>query len=368
MIFMKRIRIRDFELGLHFRNGKFLGLLEPGRHTVFDPTGDVRVDVVDVRTVRLVHEEIEQIARSDAVRDRAVVVDLKDHDRGLVWVDGRFSEILPKGVNVLWRVRHDVRVEIVDAREVRFRHDELSAVINVPESRSRLEVCYVYRHHVGVLFVDGQFVELLPAGRYAFWRGGPTARIACVDMRQSSIDINGQEIMTSDKVTLRLNALVTYKVANALRSVEVSADPEQELYRAAQLALREAVGRQTLDAFLTAKEAVSKQVVDVVRPRAEELGLAIVAAGIRDVILPGEMKELMNRVTEAKKAAEANLIARREETAAMRSQANTARLLADNPTLMRLKELEVLESISAAGGLKVMLGEKGLTERVINLL
>jgi regulator of protease activity HflC (stomatin/prohibitin superfamily) len=100
------------------------------------------------------------------------------------------------------------------------------------------------------------------------------------------------------------------------------------------------------------------------------LGLELATVGIRDVILPGEMKDLMNKVTEAKKAAEANLIVRREETAAMRSQANTARLLADNPTLMRLRELEVLEKIASAGKLNIVLGEgdKGLSERVVNLL
>ncbi len=84
------------------------------------------------------------------------------------------------------------------------------------------------------------------------------------------------------------------------------------------------------------------------------------------MILPGDMKDLMNRVTEAKKAAEANLIARREETAAMRSQANTAKILQDNPTLMRL--LEVLEKVAAGGKLQVVLGERGLAERVVNLL
>ena len=81
------------------------------------------------------------------------------------------------------------------------------------------------------------------------------------------------------------------------------------------------------------------------------------------------MKDLMNKVTEAtKKAAEAKLIARREETAAMRSQANTAKLLADNPTLMRLRELEVLEKVATDGKLNVVLGEKGLLVRVVNLL
>jgi regulator of protease activity HflC (stomatin/prohibitin superfamily) len=94
----------------------------------------------------------------------------------------------------------------------------------------------------------------------------------------------------------------------------------------------------------------------------------LIAVGIRDVILPGDMKELMNRVTEAKKAAEANLIARREETAAIRSQANTAKLLADNPTLMRLCELETMEKIAAHNKLNIVLGDKNLREQILNVL
>ncbi len=86
------------------------------------------------------------------------------------------------------------------------------------------------------------------------------------------------------------------------------------------------------------------------------------------MILPGEMKELMNRVIEARKAAEAAVITRREETAAMRSQANTAKLLEQNATLMRLRELEVLEKIASTSNLSVVLGEKGLADRVVNLI
>ena len=81
------------------------------------------------------------------------------------------------------------------------------------------------------------------------------------------------------------------------------------------------VGARELDAFLADKDAVAQELEEAVRRRAGELGLEVVSVGIRDVILPGDMKDLMNKVTEAKKAAEANLISRREETAAMRSQA-----------------------------------------------
>ncbi|MEQ9379291.1 MAG: slipin family protein, partial [Pirellulales bacterium] len=194
------------------------------------------------------------------------------------------------------------------------------------------------------------------------------SKVVEVDIREQALDVAGQEIMTADKVTLRMNALVTYRVVDARKAVMVSEGATQSLYREAQLALRGVVGTRDLDTFLTDKDAVRGEFEDQVRQRAGELGLEVVSVGVRDVILPGDMKELMNKVTEAKKAAEANLISRREETAAMRSQAITARLLADNPTLMRLRELEVLEKVASTGKLNVVLGEKGLADRVVNLL
>ena len=128
------------------------------------------------------------------------------------------------------------------------------------------------------------------------------------------------------------------------------------------------MGSRELDALLADKEAVAIEAASLLSPRAEGLGLVVSALGIRDLILPGDMKDLMNKVTEARKAAEANLITRREETAALRSQANTAKLLAENPTLMRMRELEVLEKVVASGKLSVVLGEKGLADRVVNLI
>ena len=102
--------------------------------------------------------------------------------------------------------------------------------------------------------------------------------------------------------------------------------------------------------------------------KAPEFGLEVRSLGIRDIILPGEMKELMNKVTEARKAAEAGLITRREETAAARMQANTAKILESNPVLMKLRELEVLEKVAEKSNLTVVLGDGGLKDRVTKLL
>ena len=146
------------------------------------------------------------------------------------------------------------------------------------------------------------------------------------------------------------------------------ADVDAWLYRLVQFAIREAVADRTLDEVLSAKNTLDAELRAYVRERIAETGIEVTELGVKDVILPGEMKELLNKVTEAKKAAEANLIVRREETAAMRSQANTAKLLQDNPTLMRLRELEALEKVAASAKLNVVLGDKGLTERVVNVL
>lgn len=365
---IKRIRILSYEIGLHFRDGEFVGLLDSGKHWIFAPLVKQRVDVVSRREPWLLHDQLDLIVKSGVLKDRAIVLDLKDRQHGLVWVDGRFSHILPPGLYAYWTGMKDVKVDIINVNDAQFEHTELTRIARSPQASAVLEICSVKRDCEGVLFVDGEYVKTLSAGQYAFWKSAGDARIAQVDLRETMADISGQDIMTADKVTLRLNAVATFRVTDSHRAVSASDDYQQSLYREAQLALRAVVGTRDLDAFLKDKEAVAAEAEDLIKLRAADLGLTVASVGIRDVILPGEMKDLMNKVTEARKAAEANLIARREETAAMRSQANTAKLLADNPTLMRLKELELLEKIASDGQLNISLGEKGLSDRVLNLL
>ena len=355
-------------MGLLFRDGEFGGLLTEGTHWFFDPLGKVRVDTVSQRDPWLVHEKLDLIIKSGAIADRAVVLDLQDHERALVWIENRFSHVLPAGQYAYWTGQKRVRIELIDIRAVRFEHEQLKLIVRSTLASRILDVASVQRDHVGVLFIDGRYVETLAPGEYAFWIGKSEAKVVEVDLRETIVDVGGQEIMTMDKVTLRMNAVVTYKVADARKAVSQTDDVRQALYRDTQLVLRSVVGARELDVFLLEKDAVAKELEESVRRRAGELGLEIASVGIRDVILPGEMKDLMNKVTEARKAAEANLIARREETAAIRSQANTAKLLAESPTLMRLRELEVLEKIASAGKLNVIVGDKGLAEKVIHLL
>lgn len=368
MFGINRIKIHSHEKGLLFVDGEFRKLMGTGTHWFFSPRDKTRVELVSQRAPWLCHESLDLIIRSGELDNNALVLDLKDHQRALVWLDGRFARILGPGLHAIWNRFREVRTEVMDARTVRFNHQELHAIAACGGSSELLDNVVVDDGFAAVYFKDGEYVETLGPGRYLFWKHESKVRVQHVDLRETMLDVSGQEIMTGDKVTLRLNAQVTYRVTDAHRSVTVVENLTQSLYREAQLALRAIIGGCELDQLLESKERLARELEAALRRRAPEFGVAIAGAGIRDIILPGEMKELLNKVIEARKAAEANLIARREETAAMRSQANTARLLENNPTLMRLRELEVLERVASASELKLILGEKGLADRVVNLL
>ncbi len=370
MFILRPVKIRQHERGLLFYDREFRRLLNPGRHWIWGLPFKVRVERVSVREVYFHHQDLEVIVRSGALEGQAEVLDLKDSERALVSIDGRFGHLLGPGLQALWTAFHEVRVELFDAGDVRLEHESLAVILASEGHRGRslLEQVNVEAGHAALLMRDGRHVDTLVPGTYALWRDAGRLRVWQVDLREQVLDVAGQDVMTADKVTLRLNAVLTYKVADAAKAVTSVEDYAQALYREAQLALRAVIGTRELDALLAEKDAVARELDQVVGKRVASFGLEIVSLGIRDLILPGEMRDLMNRVTEAKKAAEANFIARREETAAMRSQANTAKILEANPMLMKLKELEVLEKVAADANLSVVLTETGLSDRVLKLV
>lgn len=118
------------------------------------------------------------------------------------------------------------------------------------------------------------------------------------------------------------------------------------LYRALQFSARQAIGTRTLDTLLGEKGELDRVIFEGMRAQAATYGLMVEGVGVKDVILPGDMKDILNQVVQAEKAAQANIIKRREETAATRAALNTAKLMEESPVLLRLKELEVLEKIT----------------------
>jgi regulator of protease activity HflC (stomatin/prohibitin superfamily) len=368
VVLIRRFKIRSTERGFLFHDRELVRKLEPGTHWVFDPFMKTRVEVLSVRNAWVETPNLDVLVKAGALGAEAEVLNLADGERALVWIDGRFAAAVKPGLSALWTVFHEVRIERVSVSEPRFTHGRLAAILASPAALQALDAISVEPGHVGLYFRDGRYAATLEPGMHAFWKNAGAYRVMNVDLKEQVADIAGQEIMTADKVTLRLNAVVTFKVADPLKAMTAVEDFKQALYREAQLALRAVVGTRDLDALLSEKDRVADELAGIVRGKASALGVEITGLGIRDVILPGEMKDLLNKVTEARKAAEASLITRREETAAMRSQANTARIFEGNPTLMRLKELETLEKIADKAKLSVVLGETGLADKVVKLI
>src|SRR5215468_853700 len=147
-------------------------------------------------------------------------------------------------------------------------------------------------------------------------------------------------MLTKDRIALRVTLTTFRRILDPERVVTTVPDVDAWLYRLVQFAIREAVASRTLDEVLSAKNALDAELRAFVRERIAETEL-----GVKDVILPGEIRELVNKVVEAERTAKANLIRRQEETAATRSLLNTAKLMEENPLLLRLKELESLERL-----------------------
>ena len=204
----------------------------------------------------------------------------------------------------------------------------------------------VEAYEKGLRFRNGRFVEILEPGRYRVARLLVKEEIRKIDLRMRTMILQGQEMMTLDKVTLRVTMLAKMKVADPVAALLKVDDYVAQLYGDVQLALRDAVGALELEAVIGQKGRLGELVTLAVKEKALAYGVELLEAGLRDLILPGEMKTILNQVMEARKKAEAALILRREEVAATRLLANTAEMLAKNPALMRMKELEALEKFA----------------------
>lgn len=360
-----KTHIRTHEVGLRFRRNELHKILMPGRHIKFPGNVDQVFNRLDVE---FSHDLLEVLTQNAELRALLHVVDLGDTQRALVFKKGRLLHMLTPGNYAFWKQAEDLVIETYDVNEFRFEHVDLDRILANPAAGKRLGAIRTDKHEQVLIYRNGKLVEQFGPGTYAYWLGTGHVTFEEIDLREQTLDVGGQEIMTADKVTLRVNLVVTFCITNALLSVTVVDGAAQAVYREAQLALRAAVGTRTLDQLLADRDAVANEVRAATETRAAECGMTIRGAGIRDVILPGEMKAILNQVIEAEKQAEANLIRRREETAAARSQANTARLMAENPVLRRMRELEQLQHVLTGTKTTIVLGQGDITSQIRQMI
>lgn len=261
--------------------------------------------------------------------------------------------------------------------------------------------------HRGLWYEDGKLTRILDAGRYKipgelqfpfFQR--PQVEVVLVDVRERDLTIKGQEILTADKVALRVSILVQFRVVDPRAAIHVVEAYEDRLYSDVQLAARRSLASMNLEEILTNRNRLSEDILRDVKESATGYGVAIVRADVKDLVFPGNLQEIMNRVLAAERMSQVQLVEARAKAEVQKleaqsraetfrveaeSQARTTRLLAESkaesqrihtaaevealrqrdenaevyikhPALLRLEELSVLRDLSKLANARIYIG------------
>jgi hypothetical protein len=339
---MKQIKINAYQIGLVFKAGVYKRMIGEGNYWLW--TEDVMV--YDITKQFYAPIEL-NILLQDAVLAAALhVVDVKDNEIAIMYENGLVKQVFSAGRYAFWKNAIDYKFIIADTGKI-----EITEALDKTALQHKLVAPYIRTASVesyekAVLIVDGNYKGILQSGVHYWWKNNTVVNVAKVDTRAQQLEINGQEILTKDKAALRINAWAQYKVTNIEKAILENKEYDKQLYVAFQLALREYIAGYAFDELLDKKETIAPFILQQVKAKAEALGVQVNSFGIRDIILPGDVKDIMNKVLVAEKNAQANIIMRREETASTRSLLNTAKLMEENNMLWKLKEMEYVEKIA----------------------
>ncbi|WP_299158285.1 slipin family protein [uncultured Tenacibaculum sp.] len=340
---MKKVRINAGKVGLVFKNGDYQKVITQGTYWLFF---NQNVIVYDLRGEFKEAVAIEVLLKDTVLAEMLEVVEVKDNELVLVYENNNFKKVLEAGKYFYWKGFVNRAFKKVDRSKIYITENIDKALFSNYELSKYIRIFEVTTYEKSLLLVDDVYTKTLTGGTYRFWKNDTTIKIAKTDMRQLQLEITGQELLTKDKANVRINFYTQYKVIDIEKALLKNKDYEKQLYILMQLALRTYVGGYTLDELLEKKENIAVAVLEEVSKNTDQLGVQVINSGIRDVILTGDMKEIMNQVLIAQKKAQANIITRREETASTRSLLNTAKLMEDNEMLFKLKEMEYVEKIA----------------------
>lgn len=336
--------LTDSQIGLLMKDGRAVRLLGPGRHRFFEFTSRFELVTYDVDAgYAVLTPELARFMPPSLGTELVV----EHREVALVSVDGRPKAVLVPGRYVLFQTRAHVTALVKSTMDL---------VSDIPKEfyallpASHFITVVVKPFERVLIYEDGPLVRVLAPAAYALHVDHRQVRVVSVDMREREIAIAGQEVMTSDKVSLRMNVAVKLRVVEPVLFAEASVDPTAMLYSETQMVVRRFVGARSLDELFAHRAEGSVSMISELGDRAATWGMEVSQVDLKDMVLPGEMRTILNRVVEAEKQAQAANILRREEVAATRSLANTAKVLAESPVLMRLKELETYKDLAARVG------------------
>lgn len=353
---MKAIQIRKNERAILLKDKDFGSVLAPGKYRFMNPFVKYDLTLFDMNNVCFDNALAEYFRRHEpeVLNENFHVVDVADDEVVLRYENKNLIEILAPGSRKLfWKWGAPQTFEVVDIKNNYAVNAKLISYLSQPTLRGKtitglqnMLSVVVPESHVGLLKVDGKLATLLQSGKTAYWRFNRDIQVELVDTRLQTLEVAGQEILTSDKVSLRINLNANWQYDDVELAYSRLAKPAEYIYRELQFGLRAAVGTRSLDELLENKQIVDQVINQHLQEKLRDFGLRVLSLGVKDIVLPGDMKVLLAQVVEAEKSAQANVIRRREETGATRSMLNTARVMENNPIALRLKELETLEKIA----------------------
>ena len=351
--------IGENSVGLVYSSqNNYIKLLEPGTHFV-SPMNKVHVHSKLMPFEAASYLNI--FIKDEKLMSMLHLVEVRDNEIVLLYENGNFKRVLTPGRYTFWKELIAYTFTKIDLSNIEVDTALDKTVFMKPEVAAYLRLYAVNVYEKGLLYIDNKFEKILEPGNYIFWKNATSVNVIAADMRQLQIEVSGQEILTKDKAVLRITFMCQYHITDIFKALVNVKEYEKQLYILLQLALREYIGNFTIDELLEKKEEIGSYISEKVKESCENIGVSIIYCGIKDVILPGEIKDILNQVLVAEKKAQANTIMRREETASTRSLLNTAKLMEENELLFKLKELEYIErisdkvsSISLSGGNQIM--------------
>lgn len=360
---MLKYIIKDNEAGFVFKHGIFQKMVLTGTYRFPFLLGYEVVREEMTGELEHIDTPYQVLSKDSTFLDSTVHMEIPDGSVGFIYVNGKLTSFADRKEYTFWNVFDKYDIKIVSMAETLIGTEISKQMLSLIPETFHTDV-RIGEGEVGLLYYDNVMQRQLSKGEYHFWNYDHNITCRVIDMKQQELDIVGQEILTKDKIGIRMNVTCLYKIRDAVQFAETISVLKNQLYSAVQLAIREIVGNYKLDGILEAKEQISKEIYAVLKDREKLFCVNFLTAGIKDIILPGEIRDIMNSVLVAEKKAQANVIARREEVASTRSLLNTAKLMEENQTLYKLKELEYLERICEKVNEISVNGNAGIIEQL----
>src|SRR5258708_3726923 len=206
----------------------------------------------------------------------------------------------------------------------------------------------VFEFERGLRYRRGKFVKVLGPG--AHWMSRRSGRISKVDVRAFYLVVPGQELLSLDGIAIKVSLAAHLQVVDPNLAVNTVQDYRAAVYAVLQLACRDLVSAMKVEDLLASRPQLGTSLMEKGVAPIAEMGVKLSSVEVRDLMMPGDLKKIFAQEVQARKEGLAALERARGETAALRSLANAARLVQDNPALLQLRLLQTLGACRAKAG------------------